>query len=639
MTQDNHRTGKRLSKPLLVFVLTLVAGLAVTLNLYLQRIEDARQQKLNALMQQANDYEEQVQRWLDLFLSLNKGLAAFFSASDHVSRAEFDAYIATAEPFTQLQGLSTLGFLEQVPANQTSGFQARTQQDFPNFALKKLNTAATYYYPLVFGSSPEENSGIDALRGVDFSSLPGFNLAMEEALATNTSSASTVPVSEDEEGTGFSVAVLTPVYRPGRTLYPPHDIHAATEGFVYSTLDVDQFIGGFKNQRFSQPFSIRVYLDRSTNDRLLYQDVELTDGKTRRLTRIRTGRVHFAGHRLIMEFHQSQPDSQLGTIRAGAGTLFIGILLSLAAAFGALRLFRHIAALKGRSQLADQFSSFFRNHPFAVCSLDRQRRFVAVNPQMAAELGAPESELVGQSADRFLADNPAATQKFFAQAVSGRTVSFQHRIRRADNTEYDFAVVLIPLQSHGTVGSILCIAENITERKRLEEKLFHQANYDALTGVPNRAFFYAQLKHALARSRRTSGKLALIYLDIDEFKNVNDTYGHDIGDAVIRMFSARIRSVIRSSDLLARLGGDEFVLMVEDHDGPEGLQALGTKLIDLMQAPFVIDHLHLAVRTSVGISCAKPTMTPDDLVRQADRAMYRAKRAGRNRISIDSSCY
>jgi diguanylate cyclase (GGDEF)-like protein len=218
-------------------------------------------------------------------------------------------------------------------------------------------------------------------------------------------------------------------------------------------------------------------------------------------------------------------------------------------------------------------------------------------------------------------------------------VSFHTRIRRADKTEYDFAVVLIPLQSHGAVSSVLCIAENITERKRLEEKLFHQANYDALTGVPNRAFFYAQLKHALARHQRKPGRLALMYLDIDEFKNINDTYGHDVGDAVIRTFSARIHSAVRSSDLLARLGGDEFVLMVEDYDNLEGLQFLANKLVQLMESPFVIDNLSLAVRTSVGVSCAQPGMTPDDLVRQADRAMYQAKRAGRNRVSIDTSCY
>lgn len=635
---EDHRK-QRVPRQLLVFLATLVVGLGITLHFYLERVEAARLQKLEALKLQANDYEEQVQRWLDLFLSLNKGLAAFFSASDYVSRSEFDAYIATAEPFTQLKGLGVLAFLEQVPANQLAEFRNNARQDYPNYTLKNLDPASSYYYPLMFGADAADNDLVDRQRGQDFNHIAAFRQALNEALNKGASSAAEVPSTKSSAEQWRAIAVFTPVYRPARTLFPPNDLHSAIKGFVYSTLILDQFIAGFKVHRFSQPLSVRVYLDRATDDRLLYQDSELADGKTRRLALVRTGLLQFAGHRLVMQFHQNQPEALLGNLRAGSLVLLMGVLLSAGAAFSALRLYRHMAALAGRSVLADQFSSFFQNHPFAVCSLDRQRRFIAVNPQMAAELGLAPSELTGQSLDRFLIDNASAAQRQFSDAIAGQTVSFQSRIRRTDGSEYDFAVILIPLQSHGAVGSVLCIAENITQRKRLEEKLFHQANYDTLTGVPNRAFFYPQLNLALARCRRNSGKLALMYLDIDEFKTINDTYGHDIGDAVIRMFAARVRTAVRASDLLARLGGDEFILMVEDFDTTDGLKALAEKLVQLMEAPFVIDNLQLPVRTSIGVSCARATASADDLVRQADRAMYNAKRAGRNRISIDASCH
>ena len=627
------------SRQVLVFITTLLLGMALTFYFYSHRIESERTKEHDKLALEAKDYQHQLQKWLDTFLSLNKGLAAFFSASDHVNKREFNDYILTAQPFEQLKGLGSLGYLQQVPSDQITAFEAQEQADYPGFRLQTSPAQLPYHYPLIHTvSATHGDSRHEAKQGLDYAQIPHYADAINRALETGTNSA-TAPYRVEINGIPQQViAVFTPVYQPDLLQASTTDAHRIIKGLVYSTLTLDQFISGFQEYRFSQSFGVRFYLEHAAPENLVYQDAELADGKTRRLQLIQTDRLYFAGNRYVIEFYEDRPEPVLHILRAGMGILGIGLVVSLLLAYSAWRFYRHLGALAGSSALAEQFTSFFKNHPFSVCSLDRQRRFVAVNPQMAAELGLDASELTGRPIDHFLANAPAETRKIFTQAINGQTMSFQGRIRRPDHTEYDFAIVLIPLQSHGVVGSILCIAENITERKRLEEKLFHQANYDALTGLPNRAYFYAQLKQAMARHQRKPGSMALMYLDIDEFKNINDTYGHSIGDQVIRMFARRVSSTIRSSDLLARVGGDEFVLLVEDHADTLALETVALKIIQLLEPSFAIQDKTIKVRTSIGIACLRPDMSPDDLVREADHAMYTAKRTGRNRYHIAQEC-
>lgn len=189
----------------------------------------------------------------------------------------------------------------------------------------------------------------------------------------------------------------------------------------------------------------------------------------------------------------------------------------------------------------------------------------------------------------------------------------------------------VPLRdAAGNVVGVLGVAEDITDRKRLEQELFRRANYDSLTGLPNRAFFYTQLEQAMLRAQRHDDGLALMYFDIDRFKQINDQYGHGVGDAVIREFAARVRSMVRGMDSLARLGGDEFVLLVEGLGNRESAHDLADKLVRAMAAPVETGEHSLHVSTSIGIAYYEAGTTADRLVRAADRAMYEAKRAGRS---------
>ena len=203
--------------------------------------------------------------------------------------------------------------------------------------------------------------------------------------------------------------------------------------------------------------------------------------------------------------------------------------------------------------------------------------------------------------------------------------------RRGDGTEYWMESSKLPLlNDQGNPVGVLGVVDDITERKATEQELFRRANFDSLTALPNRSHFYAQLVQALKRSCRRQAALALMYFDIDHFKQINDTHGHDVGDEVIRSFARRIRSVLRDEDFVARLGGDEFILIAENLAGHSAAEVIAEKMVAALAQPIRVGDFEIPLSTSIGIAYFKEGMTSDQLVKAADNAMYEAKRAGRN---------
>ena len=176
------------------------------------------------------------------------------------------------------------------------------------------------------------------------------------------------------------------------------------------------------------------------------------------------------------------------------------------------------------------------------------------------------------------------------------------------------------------VGTI----QDITERKRAETQLAYLANYDSLTALPNRYLFQDRLEHALRQADRTNGQLALLFVDLDRFKTINDTFGHDVGDELLKMAARRLIDAVRSSDTIARLGGDEFTLLLENVADSEEISRVASKVLAIIKRPFHLSGRQLFVSASIGIA-----IYPQDandlqtLLKHADTAMYRAKEQGR----------
>lgn len=235
------------------------------------------------------------------------------------------------------------------------------------------------------------------------------------------------------------------------------------------------------------------------------------------------------------------------------------------------------------------------------------------------------------SAEMYRADDAATL------ATGKAKVNYEEQQYRDDGTILWLRTSKIPLSNiDGETVALLGLYEDITLRKQMESKLRELAHYDGLTKLANRTFFYDHLEQAIARIKRKGGRFALMYFDIDRFKSVNDTHGHDVGDALLTAFSARIKATVRDMDVVARLGGDEFALLLDDISDRSAAERVASKLVDAMHPPFAVGALRLTVSTSIGVAFYRRGMSADDIIRQADGAMYVAKRAGRDRYEIAS---
>jgi len=193
------------------------------------------------------------------------------------------------------------------------------------------------------------------------------------------------------------------------------------------------------------------------------------------------------------------------------------------------------------------------------------------------------------------------------------------------------------MQAAGAAPAIVCIAQDLRERIEAEERLNYQAYHDPLTELPNRLLLAERLRSALSRAERSGLAVALLYLDLDGFKHVNDTLGHQEGDRLLKAMAGRLQACVRGHDAVARLGGDEFVVLVEDVRDPRQPARVAENIIAALSAPFELGGLELRMRASVGISMGPlHGSTGEQLLKAADAAMYRAKRTGQGRYQFFS---
>ncbi len=264
-------------------------------------------------------------------------------------------------------------------------------------------------------------------------------------------------------------------------------------------------------------------------------------------------------------------------------------------------------------------------------------RIVFVNPAAVSLFRAQRADqLLGRSLYSLAA--PAYRQNVTAgihdaiHGLPGRTL--EEQALRLDGELIDVAVTRLAFQYQGR-PAIHMVARDISERKYLETQLHHQATHDALTGLPNRNLLVDRLHIAIAEARRYRQRFMVAFVDLDRFKWINDSFGHDAGDTLLKTVSARMSACLRESDTIARLGGDEFVLVLRDSgDGEESMQVLN-RLVACVAAPIAIGGHDIVVTCSLGC-CSYPEdgEDPEALLRFSDAAMYRAKETGRNNMQL-----
>jgi len=261
-------------------------------------------------------------------------------------------------------------------------------------------------------------------------------------------------------------------------------------------------------------------------------------------------------------------------------------------------------------------------------------RFLEVNAAAVAHYGYTRDEFLAMSVTEVRVDEDPTGEvsELPAHPESGAPAGARrHRLK-------DGRIVDVDVTSHQLVfegnDAVLVAIQDVTERNRLEHQLRYRAFHDSLTQLANRALFADRVDHALARQARTSRLIAVIVLDLDGFKTINDSLGHTAGDQLLVAAAQRIQNQLRPGDTAARLGGDEFAILLEDIEGVEEVTSLAERLLDVFALPFSVQSKQLLVSASVGVTLSQPGDGPEELVRNADMAMYRAKSEGKSCVRV-----
>ena len=278
-------------------------------------------------------------------------------------------------------------------------------------------------------------------------------------------------------------------------------------------------------------------------------------------------------------------------------------------------------------------TSLVQNASDLITVLDEELHIIYQSPSVRRVLGFSPEQLVGQPFQVLLDDRDRdhVLRRLRDGGTREQPEAIECVLLDHEGASRYFEILRTNLPDGGVAGGIVLNGRDVSERRAFEEQLAHQAFHDPVTHLANRALFNERVRHAVARSRREGAGLAVIFLDLDDFKTVNDSLGHESGDRVLREVAERLTLGLRAGDTVARFGGDEFAVLLEDVDSPPVAAEAAERLLGMLHQPLQLDEKDIRVRASLGISLAEPGRPADgdELIRNADAAMYIAKAEGK----------
>ena len=326
----------------------------------------------------------------------------------------------------------------------------------------------------------------------------------------------------------------------------------------------------------------------------------------------------------------------------GEAVFYLPLILTLVPPVAlAASLERTRRTLRRLAESEADFRELYRATPAMMHSVDLQGKLLSASDAWCRRLGYREEEVIGRRPTEFM--TPESRRKTAGEIrprleCEGEVRNAELQILTRTGETIDVRLSAVWQRSlDGDPLRVLAVLTDVTEEKRLAEKMAHLAHHDSLTGLPNRMSFEAAIQQACAHGQRHHDRFAVLYMDLDRFKQINDTLGHGVGDELLKAVAQRLGAVLRDSDMVSRLGGDEFVMLVKNLRSREDAEAIARKLVRHVAQPVLAGDCTINVSISLGIA-----VFPDDgktsvtLIKHADQAMYRAKRNGRNQYCFFS---
>ena len=320
-------------------------------------------------------------------------------------------------------------------------------------------------------------------------------------------------------------------------------------------------------------------------------------------------------------------------VSVASGVLFVLVLARLA---GIVRIHEARTETRLRAQFEGRLAALVSHASDVVAILDANGRLTYLSPSGARLLGAPVDELIGRPWLELVHPSDLAdAERFLTGLAPGASGSLDHRVPQPDGSWSDVETLATNLLTDSTVAGMVLNSRDVSDRKALERRLAHLAFHDALTGLPSRALLIDRIQHALDRHRRDGTQAAVLFLDLDDFKTVNDTLGHAAGDSVLTEIAARLDSCVRASDTAARVGGDEFAVLLDGLERQEDAVTIAERIVDSLSQPIALGDHQFVTAPSIGIALASHlTDSAEHLLSRADTAMYHAKARGKARFAL-----
>jgi diguanylate cyclase (GGDEF)-like protein/PAS domain S-box-containing protein len=325
-----------------------------------------------------------------------------------------------------------------------------------------------------------------------------------------------------------------------------------------------------------------------------------------------------------------------------------GVVVLSALSLTAMVLLRQITAVKENIRLhaiqaardsESHFRTLIENSSDIVMIFDLNGRITYQSPSVERVLGYSQDSLVGQNAFSYVHPDDLSATKEASKVLMrdpASDVLRECRFRHFDGSWRVLEGIAKVIMDEGSeTRGILLNARDVNERKALESKLIHQAFHDPLTNLANRLLLKSRVEEALIGTADAEDQIAVMFLDLDDFKNINDTLGHDAGDRLLVEFTEKLRLCVRSHDTVARLGGDEFAILVAGDDVREKAVSIASRILENVRQSYVINNAEVKIGISIGIAFKdRADVSADELLRNADVAMYSAKGKGKNRFVV-----
>ncbi len=625
--------------------LILFVSLIVTLKMW----QDARAEAERELR---GDFKARVletsrrieQRMLD-YEQVLAGVRGLFSASREVDRYEFRAFVAALKIESSFPGVQSVGWVPIVTAAQKEKHIAAIRREgFPDYDIKPPGQRDLY--AVVAYVEPFSGRNLRAF-GQDHFFDPVRRATIEDARDTGeTRISGKVRLAQETDQraqAGFQMAL--PVYRSGVRLDTPAERRANFIGLVGSSFRMDDMMNGIFGVH-PEGIDIEIYDGEEISERTLMHDADgVRHGISDSPARLKmTTRLPIAGHVWTLVAN-SQPSYEAGLDRAkpqiiaGSG-LGTGVLLALLTGLLMRGRSRALQAALEISASEAKLRAIVDTAMDAVVQMDAEGLVTGWSGQAANMFGWTRAEALGRPLHEMIippqyrAAHVQGLQRFNqtgAAKMLNKRVEILALRRNGGEFHVELTISLVRLEDKTEFCAFI---SDITEQKHADALIWKQANFDPLTHLPNRHMFHERLEQDIQAAQRTGLKLAVLFIDLDRFKEVNDTLGHNVGDMLLTEVAQRLGASVRKTDLVARLGGDEFTIILSQLIDTHQVDTVAQNILRRLAEPFSLNDELAYVSASMGITLyPEDALDVEQLLMNADQAMYAAKKRGRNRFS------